>query len=113
MKSTLDSVFTVLLGVELDGMCKTSEEGTRFSVAFDTASEMVRYRYVDLFWKIKRFFNVGSEAVLRKCVDELDEFVYKIINSKIAQVKNSHPDLLVSYHLLVWNVVMLSFVDKH
>ncbi|KAK2653673.1 hypothetical protein Ddye_013529 [Dipteronia dyeriana] len=94
MKSTLDSVFKVLLGVELDGMCGTSEEGTRFSEAFDTASAMVRYRYVDVFWKIKRFFNIGSEAVLRKCVQDLDEFVYKIIKSKIDQVQNSHPDLL-------------------
>ncbi|KAL5746161.1 hypothetical protein ACOSP7_027307 [Xanthoceras sorbifolium] len=94
MKSTLDSVFKVLLGVELDGMCGTSEEGTRFSEAFDTASAMVRYRYVDVFWKIKRFLNIGSEAVLRKCVKDLDEFVYKIIKSKIEQVQNSHTDLL-------------------
>ncbi|XP_050265970.1 cytochrome P450 704C1-like isoform X2 [Quercus robur] len=65
MKSTLDSVFKIVLGVELDSMCGTYEEGIRFSNAFDEASAITSYRYVDIFWKIKRFLNIGSEAVLR------------------------------------------------
>ncbi|KAJ7970051.1 Cytochrome P450 family protein [Quillaja saponaria] len=65
MKSTLDSVFKIVLGVELDTMCGTYEEGTKFSKAFD-------------------------EAVQLLCIDE---FVYKLIRSKIEQVQKSQDDL--------------------
>ncbi|KAK4559931.1 hypothetical protein RGQ29_008930 [Quercus rubra] len=93
MKSTLDSVFKIVLGVELDSMCGTYEEGIRFSNAFDEASSITSYRYVDIFWKIKRFLNIGSEAVLRNNMKVIDEFVYKVITSKIEQVNNPLVDL--------------------
>ncbi|KAI4347460.1 hypothetical protein L6164_008272 [Bauhinia variegata] len=93
-KSTLDSVFKVVLGIELDTMCGTYEEGKRFSNAFDEASSNITLRYVDVFWKIKKFLNVGSEAVFKKNVKVVDEFVYKVIRSKIEQVQKS-PDELV------------------
>ena len=38
MKSSLDSVFKVILGVDLDSVLGTNEEGTRFAIAFDEAS---------------------------------------------------------------------------
>jgi len=98
MKSTLDSVFKIVLGVELDSMCGTYEEGIRFSNAFDEASAITSYRYVDIFWKIKRFLNIGSEAVLRNNMKVIDEFVYKVITSKIEQVNNPLVDLPVSFN---------------
>lgn len=98
MKSTLDSVFKIVLGVELDSMCGTYEEGIRFSNAFDEASSITSYRYVDIFWKIKRFLNIGSEAVLRNNMKVIDEFVYKVITSKIEQVNNPLVDLSVSFN---------------
>ncbi|KAK7270545.1 hypothetical protein RIF29_23765 [Crotalaria pallida] len=85
MKSTLDSVFKVVLGVELDTMCGTYEEGKQFSNAFDEASAAIMYRYFNFHWKIERFLNIGSEAVLRKNLRVIDEFVYKVIKSKIEQ----------------------------
>lgn len=111
MKATLDSVFKILLGVELDGMCGTYEEGSRFSTAFDTASAITMYRYVDVFWKIKKFLNIGSEKVLRKCVKEVDEYVYKLIKTKIEQVHNSHDgDFPVSSKLIKSSVLVLILV---
>lgn len=92
MKATLDSVFKVILGVELDTMCGTYEEGIKFSNAFDEASANTFYRYVDMFWKIKRFLNIGSEAVLKNNVKVIDEFVYKIIKSKMEQVQKLQED---------------------
>ncbi|KAM7266330.1 hypothetical protein ACFE04_004227 [Oxalis oulophora] len=92
MKSTLDTVFKVVLGVELDTMCGTSEEGTTFSNAFDEASEITTFRYVDIFWKIKRFLNIGSEAVLRHNIKIINDYVYKLINNKIEQVNNPTKD---------------------
>jgi len=39
MKSTLDSIFQVAFGTELDSMCGSSqEEGKIFADAFDTSS---------------------------------------------------------------------------
>ncbi|XP_075111921.1 cytochrome P450 704C1-like [Nicotiana tabacum] len=63
-KSTLETVFKIL-GVDLD---TTSEEGTLFSTSFDEASALTRYRYIDMFWKVKRFLNIGSEANWKKCI---------------------------------------------
>ena len=78
-------------------MYETDEEATRFSNAFDEASSITLYRYVDAFWKIKRFLNVGSEAKLRKNIKLVDEFLYKVIRSKIEQLNSSRDDdLLVS-----------------
>ncbi|CAJ2630132.1 unnamed protein product [Trifolium pratense] len=85
MKSTLDSVFKVILGVELDTMRGTYREGTQFSIAFDEASAAIMYRYVNFLWKVQRFLNIGSEAVLKKSLRVIDDFVYKVITSKIEQ----------------------------
>ncbi|XP_045822513.1 cytochrome P450 704C1-like [Trifolium pratense] len=85
MKSTLDSVFKVILGVELDTMCGTYREGTQFSTAFDEASEAIMFRYVNFLWKVQRFLNIGSEAVLKKSLRVIDDYVYKVITSKIEQ----------------------------
>ncbi|XP_028806203.1 cytochrome P450 704C1-like [Neltuma alba] len=92
MKSALDSVFKVVLGVELDTMCGTYEEGTRFSNAFDEASTVTMYRYVDVFWKIKRHLNIGSEAILKNNIRVVDQFVYKVIRTKIQQVQKQQDD---------------------
>ncbi|KAF5725941.1 cytochrome P450 704C1-like protein [Tripterygium wilfordii] len=89
MKSTLDSVFKVALGVELDSMYGLYKEGTQFSKAFDEASAITLYRYVDVFWKIKRFLNIGSVATLRRSIKVIDEFVYKIIKSKTEEFNKS------------------------
>ncbi|KAF7813285.1 cytochrome P450 704C1-like [Senna tora] len=95
MKSALDSVFKVVLGVELDTMCGTYEEGTRFSYAFDEANAATFYRYFGISWKIKWLLNIGSEAVLRKSIKVIDEFVYKLIRSKIEEVQKLENDFHV------------------
>lgn len=96
MKSSLDSVFKVVLGVDLDSMRGTNEEGTQFSKAFDEASELTAYRYVDISWPIKQFFNIGSEAKLKSCMKIVNEFVYKVIRNKIEQVHKPSDHLSVS-----------------
>ncbi|KAF6160299.1 hypothetical protein GIB67_019068 [Kingdonia uniflora] len=45
MKSTLDSIFKVAFGVELDSMCGSNEEGTKFANAFDDSSAMTLCLY--------------------------------------------------------------------
>ncbi|EXB52689.1 Cytochrome P450 704C1 [Morus notabilis] len=89
MKATLDSIFQVAFGVELDSMCGSSEEGKSFSNAFDDASSLTLWRYVDAFWKLKKFLNIGSEATLKKKTDIINGFVFKLIRNKIEQMKSS------------------------
>ncbi|KAL6123314.1 hypothetical protein ACLB2K_075836 [Fragaria x ananassa] len=83
MKSSLDSIVKILLGIELDSLCGTNEEGNRFSKAFDQANETALLRIIDIFWKIKRFLNIGREAALKENSIVIDQFVYNLIKSKI------------------------------
>ncbi|KAJ4956547.1 hypothetical protein NE237_013330 [Protea cynaroides] len=91
MKSTLDSIFKVGFGVELDSM-EGSIDGTKFANAFDDSSELTIWRYVDILWPIKKHLNIGSEAALRKNLQVIDNFMYKLINTRIEQNKNSLGD---------------------
>ncbi|GFP86014.1 cytochrome p450 704c1 [Phtheirospermum japonicum] len=96
MKSTLDSIFRVAFGVDLDSMCGSNEEGVRFSRAFDDASAITAWRYVDIMWKIKKALNIGLEAKLKENIRIIDEFVYKLIRSKIEQNEQSQNDCVES-----------------
>ncbi|XP_028776823.1 cytochrome P450 704C1 [Neltuma alba] len=89
MKSTLDSIFQVAFGTELGSMCGSNEEGRRFADAFDTSSATTLFRYVDVFWRLKKFLNIGSEARLRKNTKILNDFVFKLINTRIQQLQTS------------------------
>ncbi|XP_052194939.1 cytochrome P450 704C1-like [Diospyros lotus] len=91
MKSTLDSIFKVGFGAELDSVCGSSE-GAKFSRAFDDSSAMTLWRYVDIFWKIKKALNIGSEAEIKKNVKIIDDFVYKLIHSRAEQMNMSGND---------------------
>ncbi|XP_043715689.1 cytochrome P450 704C1 [Telopea speciosissima] len=88
MKSTLDSIFKVGFGVELDSM-GGSTEGAKFANAFDDSSALTLWRYVDILWPIKKYLNIGSEAELRKNLKVIDSFMYKLIRKRIEQNKNS------------------------
>ncbi|KAJ4848490.1 hypothetical protein Tsubulata_003361, partial [Turnera subulata] len=113
MKSTLDSIFKVVFGVELDSMCGSNEEGAKFSTAFDDASAMILWRYVDVFWKVKKFLNIGSEATVRKQVKVVNDFVYKLIANKTQQMRNpKDDDSSVSYYTLK-QFALLNFYRLH
>ncbi|KAL0397808.1 UNVERIFIED_CONTAM: cytochrome [Sesamum calycinum] len=80
------SFLQVAFGVELDSLGGSNEEGAKFSVAVDEVSMRILWRYVDVLWKLKRALNVGSEAKLKKSLQVVDEFVYKLIHSRIQQM---------------------------
>ncbi|PHT39851.1 CytochromeC1 [Capsicum baccatum] len=93
LKASLDSIFKVAFGVELDTMCGSNEEGKIFSDAFDNASAMIELRYVDMLWKIKRALNIGSEAKLRDNIRTVEELVYKLIHRRTEQMCKTETDL--------------------
>lgn len=103
MKSSLDSIFQVAFGTELDNMCGSNEEGKSFGDAFDNSSALTLWRYVDVFWRIKKFLNLGSEAALRKNTKIVNDFVFKLIHNKIEQMqkKDNGPATMSDTYLQV------------
>ncbi|KAH8488502.1 hypothetical protein Peur_059810 [Populus x canadensis] len=82
MRCTLDSIFKVGFGVELNCLEGSNKEGTEFMKAFDDSNSLVYRRYVDPLWKLKRYFNIGSEASLKKKIKIIDDFVTNLIGTK-------------------------------
>ncbi|OAY62388.1 cytochrome P450 704C1 [Manihot esculenta] len=82
MRCTLDSIFKVGFGVELNCLEGSNKEGTAFMKAFDESNAMIYWRFVDPFWKIKRFFNIGCEASLKKNIKIIDDFVSYLIHTR-------------------------------
>ncbi|KAI4356832.1 hypothetical protein L6164_000819 [Bauhinia variegata] len=99
MRCTLDSIFKVGFGVELNCLEGSNEEGKEFMKAFDDSNALVHRRLIDPFWKLKRFLNIGCEATLRKNVKVIDDFVHAVIKTKrkhltMQQDMNDKEDIL-------------------
>ncbi|KAJ0764702.1 putative abieta-7,13-dien-18-ol hydroxylase [Helianthus annuus] len=74
LKSTLDSIFKVGFGFDLDTRSGLDEASNQFMKAC-----------------VKRFFNVGpEEAELKKTIRMVDEFVYELIRNKREQMKDTN-----------------------
>ncbi|KAJ6722784.1 CYTOCHROME P450 FAMILY 704 SUBFAMILY A POLYPEPTIDE 1 [Salix koriyanagi] len=82
MRCTLNSIFKVGFGVELNCLEGSSKEGTEFMKAFDDSNALVFRRYADPLWKLKKYFNIGSEASLKKNIKIIDAFVTNLIRTK-------------------------------
>uniref|UniRef100_A0A3Q7EKZ2 Cytochrome P450 n=1 Tax=Solanum lycopersicum TaxID=4081 RepID=A0A3Q7EKZ2_SOLLC len=93
MKSTQDSIFRVACGVDLDSICGSNEESKKFGDAFDNANAMTTWRYVDVFWKIKRALNIGVEAKLRDNIRTVD-WKKEDILSRFLQISGTNPKYL-------------------
>ncbi|XP_044490946.1 cytochrome P450 704B1 [Mangifera indica] len=88
MRMTLDSICKVGFGVEI-GTLATNLPDNRFAQAFDTANIIVTLRFIDPLWKIKRFLNLGSEALLDKSIKIIDDFTYSVIKRRKAEVEQA------------------------
>ncbi|CAL9752124.1 unnamed protein product [Musa acuminata subsp. burmannicoides] len=92
MKSTMDSIFRTAFGVELNCLGGSDHAGSEFAKAFDASGEIITLRYINVFWKIMRFLNIGSEATLKKKIKVVDDFVYKLIHLRIQQISSTAND---------------------
>ncbi|XP_022733043.1 cytochrome P450 704B1 isoform X2 [Durio zibethinus] len=88
MRMTLDSICKVGFGVEI-GTLAPNLPDNRFAQAFDTANIIVTLRFIDPLWKLKKFLNVGSEALLGKSIKVIDEFTYNVIRRRKAEIKET------------------------
>ncbi|KAG8391703.1 hypothetical protein BUALT_Bualt01G0214800 [Buddleja alternifolia] len=87
MRCTLDSIFKVGFGVDLNCLEGSNEEGNEFIKAFDDSNELVYWRYANPLWKIKRYLNIGGEATLKKNIKIIHNFVDKLIKTKKDQME--------------------------
>lgn len=97
----MDSIFEVAFGTELNCLNGSSEEQRRFVGAFDDANVQISWRFVNPFWKLMKFFNVGMEAALRDNIRVVDDYVYKLIHSKIAKMCNQTSESNVSARIVL------------
>ncbi|KAL3691858.1 hypothetical protein R1sor_005509 [Riccia sorocarpa] len=107
MRFTLDATCKVGFGVEI-GCLSPSLPDVPFSRNFDLANKLSFDRYIDPFWKAKKFLNVGSERLLKNCVDAMDDFCYAVIRKRRLQLESgvrdsteSKPDLLSRFMTMI------------
>ena len=104
MKTTMDSIFKVGFGFELNTLFGLDESSIQFSEAFDEANSPVYHRYLDIFWQLKRLLNVGSEAKLKRSIQIIDNFVMHLIHQKREQLKNERDcvkNCIYPFHTIV------------
>ncbi|XP_010470937.1 PREDICTED: cytochrome P450 704B1-like [Camelina sativa] len=85
MRMTLDSICKVGFGVEIGTLAPELPEN-RFAKAFDTANIIVTLRFIDPLWKLKKFLNIGSEALLGKSIKVVNDFTYSVIRRRKAEL---------------------------
>lgn len=85
MRMTLDSICKVGFGVEI-GTLAPNLPDNHFAQSFDNANIIVTLRFIDPLWKIKKFLNVGREALLDKCIKIIDHFTYSVIRRRKAEI---------------------------
>ncbi|KAL3840566.1 hypothetical protein ACJIZ3_025157 [Penstemon smallii] len=85
MRMTLDSICKVGFGVEIGTLAPDLPDNC-FARAFDTANIIVTLRFIDPLWKIKKFFNMGSESVLDQSIKTIDDFTYSVIKKRKAEI---------------------------
>ncbi|PIM98252.1 Cytochrome P450 CYP4/CYP19/CYP26 subfamily [Handroanthus impetiginosus] len=88
MRMTLDSICKVGFGVEI-GTLAPNLPDNQFAKAFDTANIIVTLRFINPLWKVKKFLNVGSEAVLDQSIKTIDDFTYSVIKRRKAEIEET------------------------
>ncbi|OVA08968.1 Cytochrome P450 [Macleaya cordata] len=88
MRMTLDSICKVGFGAEI-GTLAPQLPDNRFARAFDTANIIVTLRFIDPLWRLKRFFKVGSEALLDQSIQVINEFTYSMIHKRKAEIQEA------------------------
>ncbi|KAL7132816.1 hypothetical protein ABFS83_12G100000 [Erythranthe nasuta] len=99
MRMTLDSICKVGFGVEI-GTLAPNLPHNEFANAFDTANMTVTLRFIDPFWKLKKFFNVGSEAVLDHNIKTIDDFTYSVIRTRKSEIQEVDADEKMKHDIL-------------
>lgn len=85
MRYTLDSICKIGFGIDIDTL-KANLPDVPFARAFETTNEVCSGRFMDPLWKLKRAFNIGSEAKLTKSAKVVDAFIFDVIKTRKAEL---------------------------
>lgn len=88
MRMTLETTCRIGFGVEL-GCLSASLPDIPFARCFDDANYISFYRFTDPFWKLKQFMCVGKERELKNCMQVLDNFTYKVIQTRRTEMASA------------------------
>ncbi|KAL6009086.1 hypothetical protein ACLOJK_022313 [Asimina triloba] len=75
-------------GVEI-GTLSPQLPDNPFAQAFDMANTIVTLRFIDPLWRIKRFLQIGSEALLNKSIKMVNDFTYSMIHKRKAEIQEA------------------------
>ncbi|CAH1417761.1 unnamed protein product [Lactuca virosa] len=92
----LDNICRIAFGYD-PAYLTPSLPQAKFAVAFEDAVRISSERFrtiTPLFWKFKRFLNIGSEKRLKEAVAEIRRFTTKILNEKKQELTTEPVDLL-------------------
>jgi hypothetical protein len=80
----MDAICILGFGIELNSLSNTNVgPEASFAKAFETANTM-------LLQKIKRYFNIGSEATIKESIKTVDGFVYNVIETRRHEIPLQH-----------------------
>ncbi|XP_021861292.2 cytochrome P450 CYP94D108-like [Spinacia oleracea] len=95
-----DNVCKLAFNVDPGCLNRTGSNESEFMWAFNEATELSSGRFLyalPMLWKIRRFFNFGSENKLTESIKTVHEFADKIIRSRLEEKKynkGNYDDLL-------------------
>ena len=79
----MDGFCKLGFGVDINSLTNpNSGAKTSFAMAFDTTNALLTWRYFDVSWKLKRYFQLLSEATMKDNIKTVVVFVYKVIQSR-------------------------------
>jgi len=83
----MDGFCKLGFGVDINSLTNTNSGAeASFAMAFDTANALLMWRYFDVSWKLKRYFNLLSEATMKDNIKTVDAFVYNVIQSRKQEI---------------------------
>ena len=84
---TFDSICTIAFGMDVNSL-GGKEEDVRFQKSYDIAQTANSTRLYDPLWKVKKFLGVGMEGQLPSLMKNVDDYIYKIIDQRLEEMKN-------------------------
>eukprot|EP01084_Bolivina_argentea_P314323 544432_1 len=84
---TLDTFCEIAFGQSVCSVNSYPKQDT-FGTHFDDLVYLTDYRTMDIFWKIKKFLNIGTEVNVKKDHQQIMQFVATILDKKFKERKN-------------------------
>ncbi|CAK8543551.1 unnamed protein product [Lathyrus sativus] len=88
---TFDNICKIAFGFDPEYLTPSTNR-TKFALAYEDAVEISSKRFrvlLPIIWKIKKYFNIGSEKRLKEAVTEVREFAKKIVRDKKRELEET------------------------